>query len=123
MRIPVPQKRPRRDESQITSLFRALLELPGGKLDLLQHNFAEEYTANENCDLYASIFEIRRTNDFGEFDSVEMCRTITKSPLFSGEEISVQILEDCSMEMKGSLRVGFCRGYLVRYPDDRLSPY
>lgn len=117
---PVSRKRPGRDESQITSLFRVLLELSGGKLNLLQHNFAGEYTANENSDLYASIFGIARTNDFGEFDGVEMCRTITKSPVFSGEEMSVQILEDWSTKMKDSLRVGYCHGYLVGYLIGRL---
>jgi hypothetical protein len=123
LRIPVPQKRPGGDESQITSLFRVLLELSGGKQDLLQHNFAEEYTANENSDLYASVFGIARTNNFGEFDPVKMCRTIIKSPVFSGEEMSVQILEDWSTRMKDSLRVGFRHEYLVGYPNHRLRLY
>ena len=69
--IPVPG-RTKRDEDQITSFVRALLELSGGRVDLQQHGFAEEYTASEKADLYASVLGITRTNQFGDFDS-EKC--------------------------------------------------
>lgn len=122
LRIPVPPKRPEHDESQITSLFRALLELSSGKLDLQQRQFAPEYTASLNCDLYASIFGITRIRDFGEFDVEDMRETIEKSPVFSGEELSVQNLEDWSTKMKDMLPVGFRDGYLVGYPNDWAMP-
>jgi hypothetical protein len=110
---------PDNDESQITSLFRALLELSSGKLDLQQRQFAPEYTASLNSDLYASIFGITRTRDF---DVEEMRGTIEKSPVFSGEELSVQNLEDWSKKMNHFLPVGFCDGHLVGYPNDWAMP-
>ena len=60
----MPAKRTRRGEAQITSLVRALLELSGGRVDLLQHGFAEEYMVSDNADLYASVLGITRTKQF-----------------------------------------------------------
>ena len=111
--IPVSTKRTKRDEAQITSLIRALLELSGGRVDLRQHGFAEEYTASENADLYASVFDIARTKQFGDFDSEEMCNTLAKSPVFSRMTISVQDLEEWTTKMMDSLRLGFREGHLV----------
>jgi hypothetical protein len=119
--ISVPAERTKRDEAQITSLFRALLELSGGRVDFQQHRFAEEYTASENADLYASVLGITRTRQFGDFDSEEMCNTLSKSPVFSGMKIGVQDLEEWTTKMINSLPVGFPKGYLVRYPEGRTS--
>ena len=117
--IPVPPKRTRRDEAQKTSLVRALLEFSGGRVEFLQHDFAEEYTASENADLYASVFDIARTKQFGDFDAIEMCNTLSKSPVFSGITIDVQDLKEWTTKMKASLRLGFPEGYLVRRPKAR----
>lgn len=115
--ISVHPKRTKREEAQITSLVRALLELSGGRVDLRQHGFAEEYTASENADLYASVFDIARTKQFGDFDSEEMCNTLSKSPVFSRMAISAQHLEQRTMKMMDCLRLGFPKGYLVRSPE------
>ena len=64
----VPPKRTKLDDTQITSIVRGLLEGSGGRVDAFQHRFAEEYTARENADLCASLFDITRTNPFGKFD-------------------------------------------------------
>ncbi len=119
--ISVPPKRTMREEAQLTSLIRVLLELSDGRVDLRQHGFAEEYTASENADLYASVFDITRTRQFGDFDSEEMCNTLLKSSVFSGMAISVQDLEEWTMKMMNSLCVGFRKEYLVRYPEGRTS--
>jgi hypothetical protein len=119
--IPVPPKRTKRDEAQITSLIRALLELSGGRVDLRQHGFAEEYTISDNADLYALILDITRTKQFGDFDSEEMRNTLSKSPVFSGMTIGVQDLEKWTNKMMNYLRVSFSKGYLVRYPEGRTS--
>lgn len=103
----------KRDESQKTSLFRALLELSGGKVDVLQHHFAEDCSASENSDLCASVFNMKRTNNFGRFNAVEMCSTLSKSLVFSGIEISAQDLENWTTEMKDHLPIGFPREHLV----------
>ena len=42
LRISVIPRRTKRDETQITCLVRALLELSGGRVDLRQHGLAEE---------------------------------------------------------------------------------
>jgi hypothetical protein len=106
--IPMQAERTKRDETQITSLFRAVLELSGGRVDPQQHAFGEEYTASENADLCASVLGITRTNQFGDFDSLEMRNTLSKSSILSG-----------TMKMIEFLPVGFPRGYLVRSPEGR----
>jgi hypothetical protein len=111
--ILVPNKRTKRDEAQITSLFRALLELSGGRVDLQQHGFAEEYTANENAELYASVLGIVRAKQFGDFNSEEMCNTLSKSPVFAGMTIGIEDLEKWTAEMIDFLPIGFRKGYLV----------
>jgi hypothetical protein len=111
--IPVPPKRTKRDEAQITSLVRALLELSGGRVDIQQHGFAEEYTASENADLYASVLGITRTKQCGDFDLEEMRNTLSKSPVFSGMIIGARDLEGWTTNMIHSLRIGFRKGYLV----------
>jgi hypothetical protein len=118
LQFPVPHKRTNRDESQITSIFRALIELSSGKLDLGQHRFDEDYTTSENSDLCASVFGITRTNDFGMFDAAAMRTTLSKSPVFSKMAIHVEDLDDWATEMKESLHIGFRQGHLVRYPND-----
>ena len=118
LQFSVPPKRTKRDEYQITSLVRALLELSGGRVDPRQHRFAEEYTASENADLYASIFDIVRTKQFGDFESEEMCNTLSKSPVFSRMTISVQDLEEWTTKMMDSLRLDFREGHLIRHPKE-----
>ena len=66
----------------MTSLIWALLELSGGRVDLRQHGFAEEYTASNNADLYASVLDITRKKHFGDFDLEKMLNALSKSPLF-----------------------------------------
>jgi hypothetical protein len=122
LQIPAPPQRTKLDESQITSLFRALLELSGRRVDLLLHCFADDYTASENRDLCASVFGIASTKDFGEFDATKMCDMLSKSPVFSGTAISARNLEDWTTKMKNSLRIGFRQGHLVRHPNDQLRP-
>ena len=112
---PIPPKRTKRDEAQITSLVRALLELSGGTVDLRQHKFDEEYTASEHADLYASVLNIVRTKKFGDFDSKEMCNTLSTSPVFSRKIISIKDLEERTTKMMDSLRLGFREGHLVQY--------
>ncbi len=119
--IPVSPKKTKLDEAQLTSLVRALLELSRGRVDFRQHKYSEEYTASENANLYASLFNITRTRRFGDFDSEEMCKTLSKSPVFSEIAISVQDLEERITKMIDSLRVGFRKRYLVRYPEGQMS--
>lgn len=119
LRATVQAKRTERDEAQITALFGALLEFPSVGVNLRQYELAEDYTASQNADLCASVFGITRTKEFGDFNSEEMCSTLSESLVFSGETISVQYLEEWTLKTMKSLRVGFPKGYLVRYPDRR----
>jgi hypothetical protein len=120
LRIPVPPERTKRDETQITLLVRALLELSGGRVEVQQHGFIEEYTASENADLYASVFNVTRSRQFGDFDPKEMCKMLSKSVAFSGMAISIQYVEEWTVKMMDSLRVGFRKGYLVRHSQVEL---
>ena len=119
LQISVPPKRTRRDEAQVTSLVRALLESSGGRVDVRQHGFAEEYTIGDNADFYASLLGIAATKDFELRDPEEIQHTLSESPVFSGVTFSVKDLEDWIMTMRKSLRVGFREGYLVRDPKGR----
>ncbi len=87
-------------------------------MDRRQHRFAEEYTAGENADLFASVLDIARSKQFGDFDSKKMCNTLSKSPVFSRMTISVQDLEEWTTKMMDSLRLGFREGHLVRSPKE-----
>ncbi|KAL8902279.1 MAG: hypothetical protein Q9207_004797 [Kuettlingeria erythrocarpa] len=120
--LPVTPRRTKRDEAQLTSLVRALLEVSGGRVDRQQHRFAEEYTASENANLYASIFDIARTYQFSDFDLEKMCNTLSKSPVSSRMTISVQDLEEWTMEMTDLLFLGFREGHL-NLPSQVLSGF
>jgi hypothetical protein len=100
------------DAVQITSLFRALLEMCGGRVELTQRRFNEKYTAGENCSLLASVFDMKKTNDFGDFDVDRMCKELSKSPTFLEKSIRVQDLKDWSAKMKDCLELGL--EHLVR---------
>jgi len=118
--LPVPPKRTRSDETQMTSLTRALLELSGGRVDLQQHGFAQEYTVCDNADLYALVLGITRKRTFRDIDPEEMCNALLESPVFSGVTISAQSLENRTMQMMDFLRIGFPKNYLVQYPEERI---
>lgn len=121
IQVEEPPERMKLDETQITSFIRGLVEVSDGRVDVLQHNFGEEYTASENADLCASLLDITRTNQFGDFDREAMCTTLLKSPVFSEMEISVQDLKGWTTKMMNCLCLGFEKGYLVLYPEGRTS--
>jgi hypothetical protein len=110
LKPPIPFNR---DECQITSLFRALLELSGGRVDFLQHNFAENYTAKQNRELCARVFDISDIKKFGECDVREISSSLSKSPLFVGETLSAEGLGQWAAIMNSSLQIGFPPGHLV----------
>jgi len=62
-----PPERTKLDETQITSIIRGLVEGSGGRVDVLQYNFGEEYTVSKNATLCASLLDIISTNQFGDF--------------------------------------------------------
>lgn len=101
-----------RDECQITSLFRALLELSSGRVDFHQQNFAENYKAKQNSELCARMFDISDIKKFGEFDLGEISRSLSKSPIFVGEKLSAEELGKWAAIMNSSLQIGFPLGYL-----------
>jgi len=107
-----PPKRTKRDNAQLTSLVRALLKASGCSIDLQQHGFAEEYTADENADLFASLFGVTSARKFGRCDPEEMCDILSISPLFFAITIGVQDVEIWFSRMTGLLRLGFREGYL-----------
>ncbi|KAL9591659.1 MAG: hypothetical protein Q9179_007502, partial [Wetmoreana sp. 5 TL-2023] len=113
LRIPSPPKRPKDDEVQTTSLVRALLEMSSGRVDRQQHEFSEESTTDKNAELFASVFEITASKEFGNADVQEMIALISKSPLFSQSRISIQDLDDRTMQIRHSLLLGFEEEHLV----------
>jgi len=119
--IPVPPERTRGEEAQITSLIRALLKFSGGRVDVQQHGFAQEYTIRDNADLYASVLGITREKMFGDSNSEQIDKELLRSSVFLETTISAQGLEDSTMKMMDFLPVGFPKDYLVRYPEERID--
>jgi len=113
LQILEPSKWTNCKETQKTSLVRALLELSGGRADNRQQGFAE-YTASQNADLYASIFGIVRTVQFGDIDSGKIRNTLLKSQLFSQTTITEQDLEEWTTNIMGCLSVRLREAYSVR---------
>jgi len=113
LKVPDVPGRTRRDLAQTLSMLRALLELSGAQTDHLQHDFSGDYTTRENQDLVASMFGIRKTNNFGDFDAEQMQEIISKSAVFSGTTISVCDLESWTASMMRCLSLGFPRNHLV----------
>lgn len=104
-----------RDEAQVTSLFRKLLELSGFGTDRLRQDFDTEYTASENSDFCASLFGIPRTSTFGEFDTEMMCTTLSSAKAFAGVEISPEDLQRRTIKIKNYLRIGLAEELRVRF--------
>lgn len=113
--IQVPPRRPKRDEIETTSLFRALLELSGGKTDLRQHVFLPESTVHRNAELIASLLGVTTTKEFGSIEMQDTIEMISHSPVFSKTTINVQELCKRVVNTKRSLRLGFEEGHLVRH--------
>ena len=90
-------------------------------MDLQQLGFAQEYTVRDNADLYASVLGITRKRTFRDIDPEEMCNALLRSPVFSEVTISVQSLEDWTMQMMNFLPIGFPKNYLVQYPEERID--
>jgi hypothetical protein len=115
LRIPVPPARPKDDETETTSLVRALLALSGGKADLRHNMFFAESTITRNAELFASLLNVTMTKEFGNVDVQEMIKMVSKSPVFSGTMVDEQGLHDRILNMKRSLHLGFDKDYLVRH--------
>ncbi|KAL9078307.1 MAG: hypothetical protein Q9157_002770 [Trypethelium eluteriae] len=114
--------RPKRDEKQITCLFRTLLENSGGRLYPRQHGYFEAYTASRNSDLVASVLKIIKTNEFGKLISESMCTSLSESPVFSGQAVELEHLHQWIAEMKESFPISYPEGYLVRHIQDSNGP-
>lgn len=118
LEIPVPPERTKRDEAQITFLFRALLELSGGRVDSQQHAFVEEYSINENAQLCAGILRITKSNDVGDFDAEKLYNSLSKAVLFAGMKVGINDARAWSDKMAPVMRIGFKKEHLVRHLDE-----
>ncbi len=102
----------------MTSLTWALLKLFDSRVNLQQHEFAQEYTVCDNVDLYALVLNITRKRTFKNIDSEKMCNALLKSSVFSEVTISAQSLENWTMQMMDFLCIGFSKNYLIQYPKE-----
>lgn len=107
--------RTERDEAQVTSIFRKLLELSGFGTDRLRHDLDNDYTASENSDFCASVFGMPRTSTFGEFDTETMSTILSRAKVFKGVEISAEYLQRRTVMMKSFLRIGLAEEHRVRF--------
>lgn len=100
-------------ELQMISLVRGLFELSGGIVDCRQHALDQEYTINDNLNLYMILIGVTGTNRFGDFDPKEMCNALLKSKVFVDSDIGTLDTVGWSMRMMDFLPIGFPEGYLV----------
>jgi hypothetical protein len=100
-------------EFQRISLLRCLLVFSGGKDDIRQHRFAPEYTASDNVNLYGSLVGITGSNCFGNFDSQVILDALSKSKVFTHDDIRTLDIVKLTSQMMTSLPIGFPQGYLV----------
>lgn len=103
-----------------------MLERCGGQVNKSQHNFDKNYTTRANSDLVASILEVNKTKRFGEFESTEMLRTLSQSPMFtkrfpSEAPIIPRDLDIWTTEMMEYLHIGFRNGHLVWIPNCQFN--
>ena len=100
-------------EKHVVFLFRSLLELAGGRVDSRQRAFEQEYTFNENFDLYMIIVGVAGDNPFGEFNLEEMCATLRKSKVFNKSTFSKTAINKLIVEMMECLPLGVPKESLV----------
>lgn len=116
--LQVIQGDPRCADVQTIALARLLLEFSGGKANFSQHNFDEEYTADDNANLYGSLIGITGTNSFGNLSVGKMMNALSKSNVFTTDEVRTLDIAELSRRMMDILPIGFSSGYLVRYHPD-----
>jgi len=119
--ISVLSERMRGEEAQITSLIQALLKFSDNRVNVQQHEFAQEYTICDNADLYASVLDITREKMFKDSNSEQIDKKLLRSSVFLKMTISAQGLEDSIMKMMNFLPVGFLKDYLIRYPKEQID--
>ena len=100
-------RRTKSDKVQLNSLVRALLELSGGRVDLQQHGFAQEYTFRDNAELYASVLDITGKATCENYDPEKIYQALSESPVFSDTTTSTQDLEDRLTKIMNFLPIGF----------------
>ena len=100
-------------ETQIISLVQALLDLSRGVVDSRQ-KFNQEYSSNDNFDLYKSLVGVNGTNCFGNFDPNKLYNALLTSKALT----TLNIVERTE-EMMRSLPIGFPEGHLVCYLEQR----
>ena len=69
----------------------------------------QEYTANDNVNLYGSFIGISVSNRFGNFESEKLIYALSRSKVFIGRIDVVQL----SIQMSSALPIGFERDLLV----------
>lgn len=93
--------------------------MSGGRVDRQQHVFSDESTVDKNAELFASVLEIAKPGEFGNAEMREMTALISRSPLFSQPTMSMQDLDDRTVEIQRSLLLGYEDRHLVGHLDMR----
>jgi hypothetical protein len=95
------------------SLLRKLFVFSGRRDDIWQRKFDPKYTANDNANLYGSLFGIAGSNRFGCFDLQTIVRALSKSKVFTNDDICALDIVNLTNQMMAFLPIGFAQGYLV----------
>jgi hypothetical protein len=95
------------------SLLRRLFVFSGGRDDLWQRKFDPKYTVNDNVNLYGSLVGIAGSNRFGSFDLQAILKALSKSKVFTNDDICTLDIVNLTSQMIAFLPIGFPQGYLV----------
>ena len=85
-----------------------------------RQTFNQEYSSNDNFNLYKSLVGVNGTNWFGNFDPNEMYNALLNSKVFTKDtDFGALNIVERTEQMMGSLRIGFPDGHLVCYLERR----
>ena len=105
--------RSRRDESETTTLFHALLRFSGATADFTHREFDEKYSVCDNANLIASVLGISIRPDFGQHDFNAVADILCISWMSTWVHKGMEDWAKLAME---NLRIGFPKQHLVSIP-------
>lgn len=115
---------PTREDAQKTLLVRGLLRLGSSRVPEQRPEFVEDALIGKNMELCASLLGLSmRTANFGDLDRDELMCTLAKSPLFSGEIITVEKVDERETILRNLLSAHLVEEALVCIPKNQSCRY
>lgn len=104
---------------QLISLIRDLFEFFNDIVNCQQHAFDQEYTINDNFNLYKTLIDVINTKRFENFDSKKMYNVLLKFKVFL--DIDTLNTMRWRMQMMKFLFIDFSKRYMILYREWRVQ--